>query len=95
MTWPNEIALTPASLATDGEQGEGAKADSPSDANATGTRRGGQLAGVCGPALARVAVEDALALLHGYARRTDSPPAGIVEAADLLEAALSAWDGTP
>ncbi len=28
MIRPNEIALTPASLATDGEQGEGAKAGS-------------------------------------------------------------------
>ena len=95
MTWPIEIALTPASLATDGEQGEGAKADGPSDANATGTRRGGQLAGVRGTALARVAVQGAMALLHGYARRTDYPPAGVVEAADLLDAALSALDGSP
>lgn len=95
MTWPNEIALTPASLATDGEQGEGAKAGGPSDANATGTRRGGQTAGVQGATLARVAVQGAAALLGAYARTTDFPPAGIVEAADLLDVALSAWDGTP
>ena len=95
MTWPIEIALTPASLATDGEQGEGAKADGPSDANATGTRRGGQLAAVRDPALARGAVQGAMALLDGYARRTDDPAAGIVEAADLLVVALTALDGAP
>ena len=95
MTWPTEITLTPASLEIDGEQGENAKADNPSDANATGTRRGRQFAGVRGPALARVAVQNAMALLQGYARRTDYPAAGIVEAADLLDAALTALDGAP
>ena len=95
MTWPTENPLTPDSLAADGMQGASAKADGPSDANATGTRRGRQLAGVRGPALARVAVRDALALLTGYARQTDFPPAGIVEAADLLDVALSALDGAP
>ena len=95
MTWPNEIALPPASLATDGEQGEGAKAGGPSDANATGTRRGGQTAGVQGVTLARVAVQGAAALLGAYARTTDFPPVGIVEAADLLDVAQSALDGLP
>ena len=95
MRWPNEIALTPASLATDGEQGEGAEAGGPSDANATGTRRGRQSAGVQGVTLARVAVQGAMALLGAYARQTDFPPAGIVEAADLLDVALSALDGAP
>ena len=95
MTWPIEIALTPASLATDGEQGEGAEAAGPSDANATGTRRGRQLSGVQGVTLPRVAVQGAAALLGAYARQTDFPPAGIVEAADLLDVALSALDGAP
>ena len=85
----------PASLATDGEQGEGAEAGGPSDANATGTRRGGQTAGVQGATLARVAVQGAAALLGAYARTTDFPPVGIVEAADFLDVALSALDGLP
>lgn len=95
MTWPIEIALTPASLATDGEQGEGAEAGGPSDANATGTRRGGQTAGVQRVPLARAALQGAAALLDAYARTTDLPPASIVEAADLLDVALSALDGSP
>ena len=95
MIGPNESPLTPDSLAADGMQGAGAKASGPSDANATGTRRGGQLAGVQGVPLARVAVHSAAALLGAYARTTDFPPAGIVEAADLLDVALSALDGAP
>lgn len=95
MTWPNENPLTPDSLAADGMQGAGAKAGSLSDANATGTRRGGQSTGIRGGALARVAVQGAAALLGAYARTTDFPPAGIVEAADLLDVALSALDGAP
>lgn len=59
----------------------------------TGTRRGGQSAGVQGVPLARVAVQGAMALLGAYARQTDFPPAGIVEAADLLDVALAALDG--
>lgn len=62
-------------------------------ANATGTRRGRQSAGVRGVALARAAVQGAAALLSAYARDTDYPPAGVVEAADLLDVALSALDG--
>ena len=95
VTWPNENPLTPDSLAADGIQGAGAKASGPSDANATGTRRGGQTAGVQGVTRARVAVQGAAALLGAYARQTDFPPAGIVEAADLLDVALSALDGAP
>lgn len=76
-------------------QGASAKAVGPSNADATGTRRGGQLAGVRGPALARVAVQHAVALLHGYAQQTDFPPAGIVEAADMLDEAFDALDGAP
>lgn len=93
MTWPNEIALTPASLATDGEQGEGAKAGSPSDANATGTRRGGQSAGPLAVPLARAAIVRAVARMDAYARATDDPQPGIVEVADLLDVALFALDG--
>lgn len=95
MTWPNENPLTPDSLAADGIQGAGAKASGPSDANATGTRRGGQSTGIRGVALARIAVQGAAALLGAYARTTDFPPAGIVEAADLLDVALCALDGAP
>jgi len=95
MTWPNENPLTPDSLAADGIQGASAKADGPSDANATGTRRGGQSAGVRGVAVARVAVQGVAALLDAYARTTDFPPAGIVEAADLLDVAVSALEGAP
>ena len=94
MTWPNENPLFPDSLAADGIQGVGAKASSPSDANATGTRRGGQTAGAHGVTRARVAVQGAVALLGAYARTTDFPPAGIVEAADLLDVALAALDGS-
>ena len=95
MTWPNENPLIPDSLAADGIQGAGAKADGPSDANATGTRRGGQTARAEDVALARAAVEGAASLLAAYAHETDCPPAGIVEAADLLDVALSALDGGP
>lgn len=95
MTWPNENPLFPDSLAADGIQGAGAKAGGPSDANATGTRRSGQTAGAQGAALARVAVEGAAGLLGAYAHETDFPPAGIVEAADLLDVALAALDGLP
>lgn len=91
----NENPLYPNSLAADGIQGAGAKAGSPSDANATGARRDGQSAGAQGVALARVAVEGAAALLAAYAHETDFPPVGIVEAADLLDVALSALDGLP
>lgn len=46
-------------------------------------------------ALAKAAVAVATALLDAYARETDLPPAGIVEAADLLDVAASALDGVP
>lgn len=95
MTRPNENPLTPDSLAADGMQGASAEAGSPSGANATGTRRGGQSTGVQGVPLARIAVQGAAALLSAYARETDYPPAGVVEAADLLDAALDALDGAP
>lgn len=95
MTWPNENPLHPDSLEADGIQRAGAKAGGPSHANATGTRRGGQSAGFRGVVIARVAVQGAAAQLDAYARTTDFPPAGIVEAADLLDVAVSALDGAP
>lgn len=95
MTWPNENPLTPDSLAADGIQGAGAEASGPSHADATGTRRGRQTAGVQGGTLARVAVQGAVALLDAYGRNTDEPSADIVEAADLLDVALCALDGAP
>ena len=95
MTWQNKSPLVPDSLAADGIQGAGAKADGPSDANATGTRWGGQTAGAQGMALARVAIHGAVSLFDAYARETHFPPAGTVEAADLLDVALSALDGLP
>ena len=95
MTWPNENPLTPDSLAADGIQGAGAKASGPSDANATGTRRCGQTVGAQGVTLARVAVQGAAALLDAYSRVTGGPQGGIVEAADLLDVALTALDGSP
>lgn len=95
MTCPNENPLTPDSLAADGIQGADAKASGPSDADATATRRGGQTVGARKVARARAAVQGATALLAAYARTTDFPPAGIVEAADLLDVALAALDGLP
>lgn len=59
------------------------------------TRRGGQTAGAQGVTVARVAVRGAAALLEAYAHDTDFPPAGIVEAADLLDVALAALDVSP
>ena len=41
-------------------------------------------------ALARVAVQRAMAQLTSYRREADFPPAGIVETADLLDVSLSA-----
>lgn len=74
MTCPNENALTPASLATDGEQGEGAKVD-----GRCGAQHSPQ--GVAALFLVRVAMDATQTLA------TDDPTPGIVEAADLLGAA--------
>lgn len=80
MTGPNENALTPASLATDGEQGE--------DANAVGAGMG-EHTRPQGDALilALSATDDARAMLQRYGSLTDDPASGTVEAADLLDAA--------
>lgn len=80
MTRPNEIALTPASLATDGEQGEGVRA-----CGRCGTQDSPQ--GVAALFLACVAMDAAQAQLEAYALDTDDPHPGTVEAADLLDAA--------
>ncbi|MEF9978262.1 MAG: hypothetical protein RR834_07200 [Thermomonas sp.] len=88
MTWPNEIALTPASLATDGEQGEGAKAFDPCEAEHNRSLRPLLLQAVAGLRQARCA-------LNCYAVATDTPAHAAVEAADLVDAALTALDGAP
>ena len=80
MIRPNENAPTPASLATGGEQGEGAKADGHCGAKHSLHR--------CAPLfLARVAIDAARMQLDACALATDDPLPGTVEAADLLEAA--------
>ena len=83
MTRPRKVALTPASLATDGNQGEGAKAGSqckvqhsPQDVPAL--------------FLARVALDAAQAQLDLYALTTDDPLPGLVDAADHLDAGATA-----
>lgn len=88
MMRPNENALTPASLATDGEQGGDARAD-----GHCGAQHSRQEAGAL--FLARVALDAALAQLDAYALLTDAPRAGTIEAADLLEAARAALAGAP
>ena len=88
MIWPNENALTPASLATDGDQGERAKAGGPCDAQDTRD-------GVATLFLARVAMDAAQAQLDRYAGVTDTPMSCVVDAADLLDAARVALDGLP
>lgn len=88
MTQPNKNALTPASLATDGEQGEGAKAQGPCRSKISLHR--------CATlSLARMAMDAARDQLSRYALATDDPALGVVEAADLVDAALAALDGTP
>ena len=80
MTSPKRNPSTPNSLAADGNRGASAEArsiDGPQcnpDAPAT-------------LLLASVAIQTATAYLDRYARQTDAPPAGVVEAADCLEAA--------
>ena len=88
MTRPIEIALTPASLATDGEQGEGAKAIDPCEAEHTGRLR---------PLLSQAIADlrQARCALNAYAVATDTPAHAAVEAADLVDAALTALDGAP
>lgn len=80
MIRPNENPLSPASLAANGNQGAEAKAQGPCEvqdnAQATAVHD-----------MARVAVGAAQAQLDAYALATDDPLPGIVEAADLLDAA--------
>lgn len=80
MSRPNENALTSASLATDGEQGEGANAVGVGSGELTRSRN--------------ATLRDALAMLgtaaeflDASARATDEPGPGIVEAADFIDAA--------
>lgn len=71
---------TPDSLAADGNRG--------ARVNTKGAHRR-----ECNPdslaalLLASVAIQSAIAYLDRYARQTDAPPAGLVEAADHLDAA--------
>lgn len=80
MTAPKKNPLTPDSLQADGIQGAGVNTRSAHgrefspDAPAT-------------LLLASVAIQSAITYLDRYARQTDAPPAGVVEAADCLEAA--------
>jgi len=80
MRWPIENALTPASLATDGNQGE--------DANAVGASMGEHTRPQADALiLALSATDEARAYLQRYGGLTDAPALGTVEAADLLDAA--------
>ena len=83
MIRPNEIALTPASLATDGEQGEGAKTIGP-------CRVKDSPLGCATLFLAVVAMDAAREQLTRYALASDEPALGVVDAADLLDAARAA-----
>ena len=80
MIRPNENALTPESLATDGNQGESAKTLGPCEVEHSLQEA---------PARVRAlsAIHAAREHLAQYAQATDSPALGMVEAADLLDAA--------
>ncbi|MBB1061861.1 hypothetical protein [Marilutibacter spongiae] len=80
MSHPNENPLTPASLATDGNQGAGAKADSPCGCEHTPCN-------ACLHEMAALAVEVARRMLALVAAGTDYPEPGTVDAADLLDTA--------
>ena len=88
MRWPNENALTPASLATDGNQGESATGLARYTANDTARATEAIQA-------ASRALDEARQHLALCATLTDSPNWGTVEAADLLDAARVALDGSP
>ena len=79
MTGPHENALTPASLATDGNQGE--------NANAGSVGRAEHSAEAVALPLALFYTDAARDTLRRLAILTDHPPPGTVEAADLLDAA--------
>lgn len=80
MTAPKKSPSTPDSLAADGNRGAGVSTLGAHERK-------------CNPdapqclLLASVAIQTATAYLDRYARHTDAPPAGVVEAADCLEAA--------
>lgn len=80
MRRPNENALTPASLATDGEQGEGAKA-----AGLCGAQHSPQ--GCAALFLVRVALDTAQAQPDLCALATNDPLPWLVDAANRLDAA--------
>jgi hypothetical protein len=75
MIRPNENALTPASLATDGNQGEGAKALGLCEVEHSPL------------ALALSAIDAAREQLARYALATDEPAPGVIDAADCIDAA--------
>lgn len=95
MTWPNENVLTPASLATDGNQDEGAKAQGLCEVKDSSHG--------CVPLyLAVAAMDGAREHLDSYALATDEPACCVVAAADFLDAAREVmtrprdcprWDG--
>lgn len=80
MIRPNRNPLTPASLATDGDQGARAKAQGPCETQDSAQAMAAHY-------LARVAVQAAQAQLDRYALATDDPAPGVAEAADLLDTA--------
>lgn len=83
MIRPKKFALTPASLATDGNQGERTKAQGPCEVKHSPHD--------CIPLfLAVVAMDAALEQLDRYAMATDEPAWGVVDAADMLDAARDA-----
>ena len=88
MTRPNENPLTPDSLAADGIQGADAKTLGPCDAKHSPQTCAARF-------LALSAMDAAQAQLDRYALVTDDPAPGVVEAADLLDAARAAMEGTP
>ncbi len=88
MIRPNENPLFPASLAANGRQGADAKALGPCGAKDNPQATTARL-------LALAATDAAREQLDRYALATDDPEPGIVDAADLLDAARAAMAGTP
>lgn len=82
MIRPNENPLFPASLAANGNQGAGAKAQGPCGAQDSAQA-------IESHYLALVAIDAARGQLDRYALATDDPPACVVDAADLLDAAAA------
>lgn len=80
MIGPNENPLIPASLAANGMQGARAKALGPCGAQDTPQAASARI-------LALSATNAARGQLDRYAQATDTPAPGVVEAADLLDAA--------